>query len=325
MTGPTREDVERLRRALMEHEPVKGHRAAQEEAASMLAALRERLEVTEAERAEQWRRRREAEAARDTERAMNAIARDEVRAREAAAWEAGRQPILDRLRTSIQDIGSHEQLNLLNGGKMDLIVGHLRWHVDKAALDTSPFSSSQKEWCPFEDDCVDDRPDLDFVREDLRAEKARDEEISRRHFNEGWRLTSEMPDLEEDGWRDRAIYAERGHHQALRQWGELSTRLSAWHETARLLEKQLEAAERASQATFAPPPADDLRAALEAAERFISGFEGDETQDGIADLLSKIRAGLEASAMADCACFSAGHEAGERDGKAAGTAQQGKA
>ncbi|WP_411838607.1 hypothetical protein [Paracoccus sp. ME4] len=67
-------------------------------------------------------------------------------------------------------------------------------------------------------------------------------------------------------------------------------------------------------------PADDLRTALEAAERFISGFEGDEAQDGIADLLWKIRAGLEASAVADCGSFSAGYEAGERDGKAERTA-----
>lgn len=46
------------------------------------------------------------------------------------------------------------------------------------------------------------------------------------------------------------------------------------------------------QVWAAPAPSDALREVLEAAERFISGFEGDEVQDGIADLLSKIRAAL---------------------------------
>jgi hypothetical protein len=37
----------------------------------------------------------------------------------------------------------------------------------------------------------------------------------------------------------------------------------------------------------------DLRAALEIAERFMSGFEDDELQDGINDKLAAIRAALQ--------------------------------
>ncbi|WP_282029269.1 hypothetical protein [Paracoccus marcusii] len=138
----------------------------------------------------------------------------------------------------------------------------------------APADASQKDWCPFEDEGDVDLPDRSFVREDLRAEKARDDEISQRHFDEAWRLTNEMPDLVEYGWRARAVYAEHGHQLALRQWGELSTRVSAWQETARSLEKQLEAVHRASQA--APAPSDPTRADVAVARAYHNLEHGDE-------------------------------------------------
>ncbi|UNY40288.1 hypothetical protein KLEP181_gp54 [Paracoccus phage vB_PmaP_KLEP18-1] len=91
MTGPTREEVERVRCELMKHAPIRGHRAVREEAASMLAALRERLEAAEAEVLRQQGR----VAIRDGECQAKAqiisqleAALTEARAREAAAWEA---------------------------------------------------------------------------------------------------------------------------------------------------------------------------------------------------------------------------------------------
>ena len=53
------------------------------------------------------------------------------------------------------------------------------------------------------------------------------------------------------------------------------------------------------EAPAAPAISGDAVSALAAAERFISGFEGDETQDGIADLLYQVRAAINIPVSAE--------------------------